>query len=532
MMIEESSDWVNSSPPLSIQPIVEGSSPQNLTEKAGQLARDLFTFAKEHPKTTFTASALTVLLALGYAFYRGHQSVERPATPEILVAHCDGLSETERTLAVQSYANRVLNSVHPCFNNERNLAFLYQKIAPVLASNIAQEQKITILRNIEDNFYHFTQESRERIERDLEEEPQFRALFSIQSDLVSAEIAGEESHNRGRVAICFTFSGGEKVMYKPRSCHSERLICGDEPRSLFHELGLPTHKVCERGDYGYTQFLAPQKSDNTFHNSEELVQYARECGRIELAARALLLSDLHKQNLLIVSKHCFLIDTEVVALPPTHFTTGFLGEESSPFQSSGSESGLFLSPSLIEVIATDLEVTPHFVSVSVDSVGLSGLFEQDRGIIAEVQAAARQEEPDFVAHLNELAPECRVRLAEHRNRIVLIETSNLKVYINESLEASLPAFLDELEEGVEKLGFTPHPELRAVAAEPFRQDFLNNDVPIFYHDSREGALYYGGREIGRVAASSSSSSSSPPPPSSSLPEGGHSAMSEMGSNRG
>lgn len=515
-MIEEGSDWVKGSSSLPTHSMVESSPLPSLTERAAQFARDLFTFAKEHPKTTFTASALTVLLTTGYAFYRYHQPVGGPVRPETLVTECDGLSEVERTSIVESYASRILNSVQPCFNNERNLAFLYEKIAPILASNIAQDQKITIIRNIEDNFRHFTQESWERIGVDLVEGSQFRSLFSIQSELVRAEIAGEESHNGGRVPICFTFSGGEKVMYKPRSCHSERLICGEGPGSLFHELGLPTHKIYERGDYGYTEFLAPQTVDNTFDSSEELVQYARECGRIELAARAVLLSDLHRNNLLIVSKRCFLIDTEVVALPPTHFTTGFLGEENSPFQSSDSESRLFLSPSLTEAIATDLGTPSHFVGSSIDAVGLSSLFDQGKGIIAEVQAAAQEEESDFVARLNGLAPECRGQLAEHRNRIVLIETSNLKVYINESLEASLPAFLDELEEGIKNLGFTLDSEFRAIAAEQFRQDFLNNDVPIFYHDSREGVFYYGGHEIGRLAALSSASSSSPPPPPSSL----------------
>lgn len=579
-MLDQVGDSVNSDVVTSLTPIDSIPSTSGLET----LATKVIAYAQEHPKATKTAAAVVLggsLLILATWLWRSIRSEEEPiyepegglpsttnssssSTPSVLaqidprplneIIHelalsCRALNRMDCELRVEEYVrNHIWDklSISPACNNEKNKTALIKKLFNLLhpqqsfpEDNHSSEATQIIAINIVSNFSNFLSQSLETIELDIETNGRFRDLFDIppHSPIQSLEMAGDETHNQGKVPLILTLEGGKRIVYKPRSLHAELALCGDlkscrdlpriagERASLFSRLGLPTYTIYSTPNYGYAAFL--ENRGNTFTTREELLHYYLECGKIEQIAQMMGMSDLHEDNFITLLRHCNLIDCEVISLPTQNncFVTGFFSGGNSPLKVASGGNRIELADSLITSLDTSL-ITDDVIRSRVQTV--SGIREIVHNIgvyhilesfgvefneaLQSIREGNNSRVVEFRDRATPLIPHYLAHLSNFSHRIILCETKHARTYIQDALDFNRSDLgwsnlSDEIATTLEEWGFEPDSEvIDASVRSQFAKDVYNNDVPVFYYN--RGFVYYGNFQIGGPKTYSPSSSSS------------------------
>lgn len=371
---------------------------------------------------------------------------------------------------------------------EKNKDFLIDKIASFLKNSQAPEEwNKQVCQNILTNFIKDLQLVARRATTDCQT-ISFRKDFdfpgAVPSVVMSITVLGKETHNQGKnVYLIVLAERKRKIVYKPRSMLPEKLIYHSE-HSLFAKAGLGTYTVYSQKqqnrseEYSYCDFLDYSEEGSTFHGVDQLKSYYEKIVKIEGFAKALQLTDLHAENIIIHNKEPFIIDMEAILQPRTRqFNTGLLsGNYAGAYEfTSESCNRLFLDEMWIpEKAKVDLE--NRLTSKTLEAM----ILYWDDLVNENLKFALK----NHSKHIEEI----KKKLTPEYVRVIPIQTSDLKNVLYLPLDAAKENLLKDLSRGLHELGF----QLinRKCVKKGINQDLLNNDIPIFYYCAAKKAIFY------------------------------------------
>ncbi|MFE2077706.1 type 2 lanthipeptide synthetase LanM family protein [Streptomyces misionensis] len=127
---------------------------------------------------------------------------------------------------------------------------------------------------------------------------------------IDARFEAGDGHRGGRSVGVVTFTGGHRVVYKPRSLHLDRHFqellrwanaAGFEP-------GFATLDIVSRDDHGWSQFVAPSGCSDR----RQTARFYRRHGGYLALAYVLRATDLHFENVIAAGEHPYLVDLEAL----------------------------------------------------------------------------------------------------------------------------------------------------------------------------------------------------------------------------
>jgi hypothetical protein len=138
-----------------------------------------------------------------------------------------------------------------------------------------------------------------------------RDNFGLQGTLKHIELTGSDFHNGGQQVVIIHSSGGQKVVYKPRSLAADAALV-DSQNSLFALLNsygakLQTMKtLAEKDEAGYAEFVQHQPEKT----GEEIHDYYYRMGQLAVATKLLGVNDLHYENIMAAGPGPTIVDAE------------------------------------------------------------------------------------------------------------------------------------------------------------------------------------------------------------------------------
>jgi hypothetical protein len=391
---------------------------------------------------------------------------------------------SEMLKVLKEYCDLFLKSFEICGTNCNN--YLFKKLSNVaLNERIDPEDQETIILQVQDDF---TELIKEVIQRVTQDKALLQKHLGIPQShtLVLVECLGDESHNHGKIALKLVFNDSKSIVYKPRSLLAEDVLC-NKTNSVFQMANLGTYTTINLGNYGYQEYLENIKDENTM-TSPELVEYMKDISTTEKICKQLRISDLHCDNVVTCNKKLLLIDLEVYLVPREITTeTGLLksdlggAEFFNNYEGYCSHNKIWLKDKTRPTGVTfeNLKEKYDVEFISQDKIILS--LEVMKGI-----------------------DNAKKKLMSTPGRLVLITTDNLKGLINSGYPYNeyrdliimyLTEFFDENTLITSHLSDSDTTE-RIIKA--FQEDFLHNDVPIFYYDSIKKIITYHDITIGSI----------------------------------
>lgn len=394
--------------------------------------------------------------------------------------------ESEMLKVLKEYCDLFLKSFEICGKTCNN--YLFKKL-----SNIAHNERIDtkyqerIILQVQYDFTKLIEEVIKRVTRDKTLLQKKLGIPESQT-LVMVECLGDESHNHGKIALKLVFNDSKSIVYKPRSLLAEHILC-NKTNSVFKMANLGTYTTVDLGNYGYQEYLENIQEENTM-TSPELVEYMKDISTTEKICKQLRISDLHCENVVTCKKKMFLIDLEVYLVPieiVTETETGLLetnhggGEFFNDYQGYCSHNQIWLNDKKKPTGVTfeNLKEKYEVEFISQDKIKLS------KEVMEGINNAKQK---------LKLIP----------GRLVLIETNDINPLINagnpyneyrDLIIIYLKEFFDENILITSHLSDS-HTTERIIKA--FQEDFLHNDVPIFYYNSINKIITYHDITIGSI----------------------------------
>lgn len=369
---------------------------------------------------------------------------------------------------------------------DANQNFLSSKLFAILSNkNDSVKMRSEACLNVISNFMGLFEDFEKRIKFDLHACDDFKTMFNVgpQDTILSVKILGDETHNKGNVPLLIKFKSNsdgaiKKVVYKPRSTLPEEMVCG-KGKGLFAAMKMDsfTYNVLNRGEYGYAQFLENKFEENIINDHSQLEEYARKLVFLDKLAVKLGLSDLHSCNFITSLLTPCPIDMETILLPvdALKYASGVL---------DGFQAGYKF----------DAE-TKNWIWIAEEEG--TGVVDEGDSLNALMLAKERirvSESEKLDAYIDSFSAhiaECRDALSKESHRIVLIHTDELKAQFKEGLQSAEDLFIRELKMGLSDWNFETDPRAEDRIRAQFREDYRNNDIPIFYFDSISGIVSYG-----------------------------------------
>jgi hypothetical protein len=258
----------------------------------------------------------------------------------------------------------------------------------------------------------------------------------------------------------------------------EQAVCG-ESQGLFSQVGegLATFQILDKIDYGYCRFIKNVQSENMIKNDDELEKYAMQFFLLDGFSKKLGIADLHPLNIITENLCPFPIDLEVIMLPN-------------------------YKPNYNPQLLGGLQVGWEFDQKTRNRVWIeekncsSTLSDKIRAIKKD---ANKQAEIQEILHKNQdNIQECQQRLFTTKHRFVATSTPELVFEIGLDLEAGFKEFKSKLIESLKEWEGEIFEDQINSTKELFFDDLKNNDVPIFYFDSKEKLIYYYNLAIARL----------------------------------
>jgi hypothetical protein len=417
--------------------------------------------------------------------------IVRSETLKVLKDHCDSF----------------LKSFKICGGTNCN-NYLFKKLSNIAHNEyIDPEHQERIILQVQDDFTKLINEVIERVEKDkalLQEHlgiPQSHTLVLV-------DCLGDESHNHGKIALKLVFNESKSIVYKPRSLLAEYVLC-NKTNSVFQMANLGTYTTISLQNYGYQEYLENIKEENTM-TSPELVKYMKDISTTEKICNQLRISDLHCDNVVTCKKKMFLIDLEVYLIPTeivTETETGLFGAEYGGGKFFNNYEDGYCSHNKIwlkdkirptGVTFENLKEKYDVEFISQDEINLS------KEVMKEIDNAKKT-------------------LMYFPLRLVVITTSELKQYLHlrdsksgsDNIIFGLEQFFEQNELITSHLSDSDTTERIRKA---YQEDFLHNDVPIFYYNSMKKIITYHDITIGSIPTTPGSMPESMPTTPGSMPE--------------
>ncbi|GHO49949.1 type 2 lanthipeptide synthetase LanM family protein [Ktedonospora formicarum] len=131
--------------------------------------------------------------------------------------------------------------------------------------------------------------------------------------LTGIEAGVGDTHRGGRSVRVLSFHSGLRLVYKPKSLavdqHFQELLNWLNEQG--YELGFRTHKVLDRGTYGWVEYIEAQ----TCLSSDQVERFYQRQGAYLALLYALEATDFHAENLIAAGEHPVLIDLEALFHP-------------------------------------------------------------------------------------------------------------------------------------------------------------------------------------------------------------------------
>src|SRR5579862_8999473 len=141
--------------------------------------------------------------------------------------------------------------------------------------------------------------------------------------LASVQFGAGDTHRKGRSVVIAGFTGGERLVYKPRSMavdeHFNELLVWLNERGAEPAFRRP--KSLGRGQHGWAEFIRREACAST----AEVKRFYQRQGALLAVLFALEATDFHCENLIAAGEHPMLIDLEALFHP--HLMQG-IGDDS------------------------------------------------------------------------------------------------------------------------------------------------------------------------------------------------------------
>ncbi len=175
-------------------------------------------------------------------------------------------------------------------------------------------------------------------------------------ELESVQFGAGDTHRRGRSVVIAGFTGGERLVYKPRSMavdeHFNELLVWLNERGAEPAFRRP--KSLGRGQHGWAEFIRREACAST----AEVKRFYQRQGALLAVLFALEATDFHCENLIAAGEHPMLIDLEALFHP--HLMQG-IGDD-SPHARLG-----------YSVLKVGLLPLRYWVNGAADGIDISGL---------------------------------------------------------------------------------------------------------------------------------------------------------------
>ncbi len=350
----------------------------------------------------------------------------------------------------------------------------------------------------------------ERLCADWSELRERLLLDDNQGLLEGIESGAGDRHRDGRSVMVLQFSGGARLVYKPKSLaialHFQELL------QRLNEYGasppFQTLKVLDKGTYGWVEFVSSRECATP----EEVRRFYERQGAYLALLYALEATDIHAENLIAAGEHPLLVDLETLFHPRVDLSKTLAAEEPA----SGALWNSVIRVGLLPVRLWGNEDAP---GVNISGLGgeegqmtprpvpqwADGGTDQMRLVRERITLPAHSNRPrlngqpvDMLAytdrllagfkrmyrllmqHRDELLAEALPRFAQDEIRFIARPTDIYGRFIYDSFRPELLRDALERERHFDRLwvGIQWQPHMaRLIPAE--RADLLNGDVPFF-----------------------------------------------------
>jgi type 2 lantibiotic biosynthesis protein LanM len=355
--------------------------------------------------------------------------------------------------------------------------------------------------------------SLELLERLCADWSEIRALLPPGDDhclLEEIESEAGDRHRDGRSVMLLKFSGGARLVYKPKSLAIDQHF--QELLKRLNKYGaspaFQTLKIIDRGTYGWAEFASSRECATP----EEIRRFYERQGAYLALLYALEATDIHAENLIAAGEHPLLVDLETLFHPRIDLSKTFFAQEPAfeaiwhsvirvgllPVRLWGNEDAPGVNISGLG--GEEGQVTPRPVPQWAD-----GGTDQMRLVRARIELPAGENRPrlngqpvDVLAyadsilagfkrmyrllmeHRAELLAEALPRFAQDEIRFIARPTDIYERFIYDGFRPELLRDALERERHFDRLwvGIQWQPHMaRLIPAE--RADLLNGDVPFF-----------------------------------------------------
>ena len=403
-----------------------------------------------------------------------------------------GIVRSETFKVLKTHCDLFLEPFRICGTNCNN--YLFKKLLKIAHNErIDSEHQETIILQVQNDFMELINNVTERVRRNkalLQEQLGIPESYT----LVLVECLGDESHNHGKIALKLVFNksthlpfhDSKSIVYKPRSLLAEHVLC-NKTNSVFQMENLGTYTTIDLGNYGYQEYLENIEEENTLTRGE-LVNYMKDIATTEKICKQLRISDLHCENVVTCKKKMFLIDLEVYLVP-----TEIVTEKETGLMSGDMSGGEFFNDYEGYCSHNQIWLKDKIRPTGVTFENLKEKYEVD--FISQDKIKLSQEVMQGINN-------AKKQLKSTPGRLVVIETRHLKSLINNGDPYKRPEviILDLTTQffNENKLFKSHLSENSERIIKAYQEDFLHNDVPIFYYNSINKTITYHDITIGSV----------------------------------
>ena len=334
--------------------------------------------------------------------------------------------------------------------------------------------------------------------------------FRLTGTLSHIQLTGSDLHKGGQQVVIIQSSGGQKVVYKPRSVAPDAALLDAETGvfSALNEMGaeLPTMDFQAAGEHaGYTEFV----SQVPLRTVAEIKKYYRQMGQLVVAAKLFGVNDLHYENIMAAGRGPTIIDGE------TSFLLNVM--TARDFQSNELQLGLFkhvseidnkLSNNSFYTAAEKLEWDNRKIDDWDEFIGdkrnadvqKGGPYEADlsQGITQLLQILRTNRDKINTLATSQVDQLEEVRVVPVETKLFKSNMSSYRAHVRNGdqvrMDRTIKGCSDQVCQELEAAGYRLHGK-RGIRAR-LTEDFDQGDIPVLHYNGRTKKLMWNGRVVG------------------------------------
>ncbi|MGC4808932.1 type 2 lanthipeptide synthetase LanM family protein [Micromonospora sp. DT228] len=285
-------------------------------ETLGEYGPSAAFLALVHPLSSWYQTRLHAELTM-LAREHGHQQVMPRQHPLLRPNHGTHIAMVTSVLAVQLRLASRDGTLTGDTPSHRFADFAQRLEDPAYALRILARYP-TLARELVDELEKWADVRRELATRTLSDLTALGAAFGVASDslddLVEIQMGAGDTHRGGRSVAILTFTGGAKVVYKPRvlavESHFYELIDVLNEKGLTHP--LRRLRILNRDDYGWVEFVRGEGCSD----EEGLRHFFWRQGAYLSLLYLLRGSDIHLENVIAAGEQPVIVDLEALFQQP------------------------------------------------------------------------------------------------------------------------------------------------------------------------------------------------------------------------